>query len=572
MLAFLRTFAAVVLALMFFFFVPLVFLVGVAAFSDTGPRPDSWLTVRLSGPILEYYGPATLRDLFDDPPPCLMEVTENLEKAAVDDRIVGVILRLENPAIGFGKLDEIRAGVRLVQAAGKPVYAHSSSFNESALYVGSECDSIFVTPNADVALLGRGVSIEHWRGALDKLEVEAELDVIDDYKSAAELFTRTESSPAALENIEWLIDEFESSYFRVLDKNRGLDEETLRDLRERALMRGEDLAAAGIVDGTRWWDELEDQLRGAHENLRTVSSQAYANVARESLKLGGKNRIAVIHAQGFVSSGGEDRYDPATGLNLGAGRVVDDLDAARRDDGIDAVILRWDTGGGETFGGEMIARAIERLRDEKPVVVSMADVAASAGYTMSFRAHRLICPRNGITGSIGSITGKFAVQGLAEKLGVTHTQIAYGPHSLIYSPFSSFSDAQWEVLRREHRRAYDDWVADIADARGVTPEDIYPLAGGRVWTGGQALEHGLVDGLGGFAAAVREVKALIDLDEGSKLSYEHYPARPTAADLLFSGDFLQLGTAELSRSLREAVVAQGSQGIQRIGWMPWRVR
>ena len=205
MLAFLRTFAAVVFAFAFVVLVPLLVLGMAAMLGDTGPRDDSWLTIGLSGPLLEHHEPPTLRTLFEDPPPHLMQITENLEKAAVDDRIPGVILRLGGVRTGAGKLDEIRAGIRRVKEAGKPVYAHGEFLADADLYLASECDSIFLAPKSDVFLLGRGAQIQHLKGTLDLLDIRPQIHTIGEYKSVSELFTREESSPEALENLEWVV-------------------------------------------------------------------------------------------------------------------------------------------------------------------------------------------------------------------------------------------------------------------------------------------------------------------------------------------------------------------------------
>ncbi|MEZ5063223.1 MAG: S49 family peptidase [bacterium] len=568
MLAFFRTFVAVVLAIAFCVIVPTLALVAVAVLGDTGPRDDSWLTIRLNGGLLEYYTPPTLSELFDDPRTCLMEVTENLEKAAVDDRITGVIFRLDGFAAGLGKLDEIRAGIRRVRDAGKPVYAHAESFGETALYLASECDSVFLAPNGEVYAFGRAAQIEHLKGTFDLLDVTPNFHAIGAYKSAVELFTRKQSSDEAIENVTWLFDELDSSYVRVLDKNRGLDADDVGDLRARGILRADDALAAGVVDGLLWWDELADHCRGTDKHLASVSSPAYAHVERRAVKLAGRDKIAVVHAQGFVAANGDDRFDTVVGLTLGPDRIVDDLEDAREDDSVKAVILRWDTGGGATVGGDLIAHAVQRLRDEKPVVVSVADVAASAGYTMSFRANRIVCPRNGITGSIGSLTGKLNVRGLYEKLGITHDTIAYAPNALLFSELTDFTPEQWDLVARDHLATYDRWIADIADARGRTPEEIEAVAGGRVWTGGQALERGLVDDLGTFWQALDVARELADLDPDTKVDLVHYPRERSALDLLRSGEIRRLSANEVAHGVRRALTAESLGGIRSLAWEP----
>ncbi len=572
MLAFVRTFFAVVLALLAFTFVPLVLLVMVALMSDTGPKDHSWLTVRLSGSLLEYYGPPTLDDIFGERPTCLMEITENLEKAAADDRIDGVLLRLEGLATGPGKIDEIRAGIRKVRDAGKPVYAWGSYLGDGDLYLASECDSLFFFPKGRLFLTGRGVTIEHFKGTLDKLDVVPLLHRIEGYKSAAELFTTEHASPETIENIRWLVGDITARTDSTLATNLDLDLSDVEELRERVILDATEALERGVVDELLWWDELVDRLKGPRDDWRTISSPEYAEVDRGGLNLSGKPKIAIVHAQGFVSSGGDDRWDPAMGLTLGADRVVDDLDAAREDDDIDAIILRWDTGGGATDGGEKIARAVKRAREEKPIVVSVADVAASAGYTMSYPANVIVCPANGITGSIGSIFGKMNMRGLWEKLGATFDDLRFSPNAWLFSSVHGFTDEQWERIAEDHWASYDEWIAEIAEARGVTPADIDAVARGRVWTGAQALERNLVDRLGGFDEALAAAREIAELDPGEEVELVHYPEEKSPIQMILEGQLGPAAYAGIIRSARDSLLGSRTRGPEEWAWEPVRVR
>ena len=571
MLAFLRTFFAVIAAILFLAFLPVVALVAMALMQHQGPRDDSWLVVRLSGNLLEYYGPTTVHDLLDTPDPCLMEITENLEKAAADDRIRGVILRLEGFSAGLGKLDEIRAGLQHVREAGKPTYAWAQDLDDSAVYLASECDSTFLFPDGRVYLLGRGVTIEHVKGTLEKLDVHDNFHVIDEYKSAGEFFTAKESSEETLENLRWLVDDVEASYDSTLAANRGLATVDIDSLRTRAVFQGDAAKDAGLVDELLYWDELEERLRGPEAKLTTISSQEYAKVERATLGLAGRTKVAVVHGQGFIASDGEDRYDPTWGIVLGPDRVIDDIDRAREDDSVDAILLRWDSPGGATDGSERIARAVQRARQEKPVVVSMADVGASGGYMISYPANRIVCAGNGITGSIGSITGKLNMRGLWEKLGVTFDDVAFAPHAFLFSEVHDWTMEEREMVAEEHWSFYRRWIEDIAKARSLSPAYVDDNARGRVWTGRQAVERGLVDEVGGFDEAVAAVKQAAALAPDAKLAFEHWPKEQTVMDILRSGDLGRVAKAEAITWLQDAVTEAGA-GSGSLLWQPIRLR
>jgi len=569
-LSFVRTFFAVLFAIGFLFMVP-VFLALVMLFlGDTGPRDGSWLTIRLEGTLLEHYAPVGLRNILHEHPPTLMEITENLEKAAVDDRIEGVILRLDWFSAGLGKLDEIRAGIREVKAAGKPVYAHGMVLRDAGIYLGSECDSLFVSPKGLAFFLGRGVMIEHLKGTLEKLGVEPNFHRIDEYKSAAELFTEKQASPETIENLRWVIEDLDEAADGVLCANLGLEPEDLARAREHAIFSARDLVEARLADASLYWDELSDRLRRHRDELLTVSSADYAKVGRGDVGLDGRKRIAVVHAQGFVASGGPDRFDAVVGLTMGTDRVIENLEQVRKDDRIEAIILRWDTGGGATDGAERIARAVELVRREKPVVVSVADVAASGGYMMSSPANRIVCAASGITGSIGSITGKFNVRGLWEKLGVTFDEVPFAPNAYLLSELHDYTEEQQARVAEEHWDRYREWVVDIAHDRDLGPEQVDEAARGRVWTGRQALERDLVDELGGFREALGAARRLAGLDEDTKVTLIHYPERETLVSVLLSGELGDAVVGDVVRGLRQAILTRAAALPGALHYEPFR--
>lgn len=556
MAAFFRTFLAVIFAMLFLAFVPLVMLVGIALLGETGPRDDSWLTVRLDGELLEHYGPPTLRELVHQPPPCLMEITENLEKAAADDRIAGVLFRIDPFWAGLGKLDEIRSGIRRVKDAGKPVYAYASFLTDEGVYLASECDSLFLFPKGKIYLLGRGSVSEHWKGTFEKLDIHDQFHATGEYKSMVELYTVKESSPETMENRRWVMEDLAAAFDRTVGANRSLSEEDLAGLRETAILPAPDAVAAGLADDLLWFDELTDRLRGHHRVWRTVSSQDYADVDRGEVGLNGRNAVAVVHAQGFVASSGEDRWDGMWGLTLGPDRVVEDLQHAWEDDDVRAIILRWDTGGGAIDGAQKIMRAVARARAEKPVVVSIADVAASGGYMMSHPATSIVCAENGITGSIGSVIGKLNLRGLYEKLGVTFDDLSVAPNAFLFSGLHDWTPEQWQRIGEDNWRTYREWVEDIAADRGLTFDEVDAAARGRVWTGRQALERDLVDSLGGFREALDEARRLADLPEGAPVRLIHFPEPRNPVDLLLSGDFRLAAASDVAREVWQALTPQ----------------
>lgn len=565
MIAFIRQVCAVLVAFAIVAMLPVVLAVGLL-FLPHAPVPHgTWLVLELHEPLLEHYAPPTVSDLLHESPPCLMEVVENLEKAAIDDHIVGVFFDLDGFAAGAGKIDEIRDGIRDVRAAGKKVVAYANEYSDGSILLASECETASLFPKGTAYFLGSGATIEHLKGSLEKLGVRENIHRIDEYKSAAELFTSKESSPETIANVRWLLEDLGAAADSTLSENLDVPRDSLVALRAHGIFRGDDAVLAGLVDETIDRAELEDRLADGGD-FTTISSADYSKVTRASLGLEGGSTIAVVHAQGFVTIDGDDRYEAVVGLALGADRLIDDLEEVADDDKVRAVILRYDTGGGATSGGERIAKAVARVREKKPVVVSMADEAASAGYMMSQDAHKLVCAASGITGSIGSVTGKMNLRGLYEKLGVTIDEIALSPNALIFSSVNDFTETQWKTLIEDHWELYREWIAEIAALRDMTVDEVDAVARGRVWTGRQAKERGLVDELGGFKEAVATAKNLADLPPEAHVAYVHYPPKRTLLEVVLEGDLERVARASFHVSWRAALgeasrVASGGLSI-----------
>ncbi|MAF26649.1 MAG: S49 family peptidase [Gemmatimonadota bacterium] len=567
-----QTFLGVILAAAFLAILPVLLLLAVSSMDFGGGLEEgSWLTISLSGDLPEYYPPPTLRSVTGEAAPCLTEILENLDKAAVDERIAGVLFEIGSFSAGPGKLDELRSGILRVRETGKPVHAHAEMLTGGGLYVSGVCDSTFLFPKGEVVLHGRGASILHVKGALRKLDVNDQIHQIGKYKSAAEMMTRERSSSEAIENLRWLVEEISDAVDEEMTRDLDLPEGALDEMRKESVFLASDALTAGLVDALVDREELETLL-GGEDELPTVSSAEYADIPPRDAGIAGEHGVAVIHAQGFVAAGGEDGYDPVLGMTLGPDRIVDNLREAAEDDDIVAIILRWDTGGGASIGGEKIARAVARAKAEKPVVVSVGDVAASAGYMMSQNADRIICPAKGITGSIGSITGKFNTSGFWEKLGVRHDHISFGPNAFLYSGLHDFTDSEWEIVKKTHWESYRRWVEEIAKARGMSFDDVDKIGRGRVWTGRQALGLGLVDDLGGFDRAVEVALELAEADPAEGAALTHFPKRKSLADMVLSGEILELGKASIIQEAGQALQRSVAPETVRWAWEPLRIR
>ena len=369
---------------------------------------------------------------------------------------------------------------------------------------------------------------------LEKLHINPNLHQIKDYKSAAEMVVRKDMSPSSRENKDWMLAEYWDLYCAALEEDRGFTEEKITKAMEKALFPIEDAVEWGFVDGAVYWDELADMLKGDEEELKTVGQSAYAKVEPKELGLGGKKKIAVVHAQGMIG-GRKSRIDPMFGLMMGHESINAQLRKARKDKDVVAVIFRVNSGGGESLASDMMGHEVAITAKEKPVIVSMVDVAASGGYMISYRATKMMADEMCVTGSIGSINMKFNVNGFYEMFGITHDYASMGPNALFYSPFRDFTKTEREIFEKDHWKGFNEWLQDVADHRGMTFEEAEKLAHGRVWTGRQGLANGLIDATGGLDKAIEMARELAEVKEDEKVSIVHYPLPQSFFESIMAG-------------------------------------
>jgi protease-4 len=557
MKAFLRSFIASFLALV----VLLAAAIGAVAAKDSFKpkiRDHSYLVVDIYGEILEYSPQVGIvGEILGGQPETLQRILDNLKKAAVDDRIDGVIMKLSaNNTAGGAMIQEIREAVHRIRDAGKPVYAHADYLNRKMYYLAVACDSIYMPPSGYFLFTGFGATSTHFKKTMEKLGIRPNIHQIREYKSAAELVTREDLSKEAKENIEWILDEFWDMFVEGMVADRGLTETRIVELMNHAFFLAEETKAAGLVDGILYWDELESRLKQADDDqLRTVSQSRYADVDAGKLGLEGDTRFAVIHAQGFIG-GRKSRIDPALGLIMGHECLAADLRRVRENEEVKAVILRVDSPGGISLTSDLIGHAVGVTAGEKPVVVSMVDVAASGGYTIAYRGARIVADPMTQTGSIGSISGKLNIKEFHEKLGITHDWVTKGPKSLILSPYRDFDDDEWKRLKETNLADYAVWIEDIAQHRKLSVEELDTLCYGRVWSGRQAVANGLIDDIGGLDRAIEIAKELVEIPAEEHVRLDHYPRKRGFLGLFSENEdtFAEVASWVVYRFIKDDVV------------------
>ena len=506
--------------------------------------------------------------------PALRDVLEAIEHAAADPRVRALLVRLGQPAADWATATELREAVMAFRTSGKPAIAHSESFGEFAdanlgYLVATGFDEIYLQPSGAVELTGIAREVPFLRGVLTKLGVEPEFDSRHEYKSAKNLFTETGFTEAHREAEDRLVASLHEVLVAAIADGRGITETRARQLIDGGPYLGTEAVDIGLVDRLCWRDEAVVDVKsraGQDAEIRTLS--AYLATRRMRPRYG-RPTIALIHGVGAIRPGRSRPMGPL-GPAMGSDTVVAAFRQAVDDEKVKAILFRVNSPGGSAVASDSIWREVVRARAAgKPVVVSMGTVAASGGYWVSMAADRIIALPGTITGSIGVVSGKFVTTGLRERLGLTAEAVERGKRARMHSNLRGFSDGEWERVSAFLDHIYDEFVTKVAEGRGLDRERVHEIARGRVWTGVDALSHGLVDGLGGYAEATEAVREVLELDVDASVRYRRFPKMGIAERLGFAQPELADTAAGLLAASSRLRTSLGDAGIVDAGVVRW---
>ncbi len=499
----------------------------LATNKDTKIERGSWLVLDLYGTVHEYDPPGgPLGAVMGGDALTLQSLLDDLGKAAVDDRIVGVIFHISSSnTAGFAKLQELRGAVDKVQDAGKPVHAWADALDDKTLWLAAGCDDVLMPTGGDLTFKGMRSERFYVRAMLDKLGIVPHLHKIQDYKAAAELIMDTHMSDPARENLGWIMDDIWETVLADLGRERGKSRDELLELMQYAEFTPTEAVQAGLIDECVYLPDLEDRLKGEKDDrLKTVDQERYAKVAWRDVGVKGGPVVAVVHAQGNIG-GRENRVDPLLGIMMGHESIVRELQRCRDDDKVKAVVFRIDSGGGESLASDLMCHEVERLAAVKPVVVSMVDVAGSGGYYIAYKGTKLMADPLTITGSIGSINGFFNMKGFYDKIGYDKDGLSRGPMAELGTDMRDPTPEEWARHTEAHWIGFNEWLADVAKTRGIPFEKAQTLAYGRTWTGDQAVANGLIDAVGNLDDAVALAAQLAEIAPDKTPKVVHLPER-----------------------------------------------
>ena len=463
---------------------------------------------------------------------------DSLRMAKRDPRISTVLLMPTSLDLPFwGKVQELRDAVLDFRRSGKTVVAFLEYGGDREYYLATAADRVFLLPTSPLDLAGVASYEVFLRGTLDKIGAYPDFVWVGAYKTAVNQLTERGFTPAHREMSESLNRDMYAQLVRGIAEARKKSEDEVRALLDEGPFAPEDALAAGLVDELAYLDQLDDRvpaLKPGSGEPRRVEGSEYARTSPRAAGFQPRSRIAVLYASGVIASG-RSSFDAVNGAVLGSDTMVEHIRRVREDDSIRAIVLRVDSPGGSSVASDVIWRELMITRDEKPsrpLIVSMSDLAASGGYYIAMPGHVIVAQPATLTGSIGIYGGKIAIGGTAEKLGVTTETVKSGRNADITSPFATFTPEQRIKLQAYMQGFYENFVRKAATSRRMTPEQLDAVAQGRVWTGQQARDRGLVDALGGLDAAVAIAKERANIPADEDVELVNYPPRRTLFEAL----------------------------------------
>ncbi len=551
-------------------------MVGVAllivSFLTGGPvSAKTVIEVDFETAVLEYVPADPVAQLTLKDTPTVRALVEALIKAAADDRVAGMIARVGQGGMGIAQLQEVRDAVIAFRAAGKPAYAFAETFGEvntgnASYYLATAFDEIYLQQSGDVNLTGLMAEPPFVRGMLEKVGIEPRMDHRHEYKNAKNMYTETAFTEAHREATESLLGSISDHLVAGMAEGREMSGEQLKELIAAGPYYGQEAVDNGLVDALAYRDEAYDEIR-AQVGGEVELLYLLPYLERAGGVWDGGESVAVIYGVGSITRG-SSQYSPLSGsTNMGSDTVTAAFRAAIRDESVGAILFRVDCNGGSYVASDAVLRETLRAKEAgKPVIVSMGNVAASGGYFVSLAADKIVAQPGTITASIGVVGGKQLTSGMWEKLGISWDHIETSDNASMWSGTHDYSEAEWARYSFWLDRVYEDFTAKVAEGRGIPLERIQEIAKGRVWTGAQAKEIGLVDELGGYAKALDLAREALGLAAGASIELKTFP-RPRSPWQEFmdkgpsSSETAALAAVKLLETIRPAAVLAERLGL-----------
>jgi protease-4 len=487
-----------------------------------GIKTGSYLLVDIKGNFVEGPPEDLVGRLLAEGGLGLFDVLQSLRAAARDERIAGLVLRVGQLETGWAKARELREALLAFKRSGKPVIAvmeQETFASNLEYYVASVADRVHLAPATTAPLTGLASQFLFLGGLWEKLDIDMHVEKVREYKTMGDFLAFKKMTPEHREMANAILDGIDAEFVGAIADSRGLEADAVRDLIDQGLASPTEFREAKLSDGIKYLRTVHDSIGG--EQTPLVDLEDYADIDVTDLGLGVGPRIGVLYASGAIVSG--ESGTSVNGSTIGADTISEALDEVAKDDDVVALVMRVDSPGGSALASDLIWRARHAVQDKKPVVVSMSDLAASGGYYISVGADRILAQPTTLTGSIGVVVARPMIRGLLADAGINSETLTRGKYAHMSDLTVPLADTGKAKLGAQVRHIYREFVDRVASGRKMTADAVDEVARGRVWTGAQAVEQGLVDELGGFWDAIDAAKELAGLDVSEEVELVFYP-------------------------------------------------
>ena len=565
---FFASFLAMVVMGVLFFFVIIGLIVGISKSVVTERKKtiaDNSILYIETGKFIHELGESnSLATILgeDEYSPGLYDVLKAIEHAKTDKDIKGIFIKLENDPNGWATLQQVRDALADFKSSGKFIYAYGEMIPQKSYYLGSVADSIFLNPAGFTELNGLATQMPFFKGLFEKLEVQPQVFYAGKYKSATEPFRADKMSEPNRQQVAAVQADIWGEFLKAVSEHTQTDTYSLHQLALAGTVQfPENALKHKLIDGMLYWDQVEQRMREKtgrkeSEKISYVSLNDYASQLRHDRKI--KNdRIAVLFAEGAIKDGeGRDAYE------IASRNFIDEIRKVAKNDKIKAVVLRINSPGGSALASEVILRELQILRQKKPLIVSMGDYAASGGYYISCQADSIFALPNTITGSIGVFAICYNAQNLLKnKLGITFDGEKNAPYADFPSTVRPLSISESQKMQSIVDTIYSTFKNRVVTGRNMPADKVDEIAQGRVWTGQDALEIGLVDGLGGLDRAIRSAAAKANLKDYHIVTY---PAPVDRFEMLMKRVKGADASAEVAKALMQAEMTEEFQFYKKV--------
>jgi protease-4 len=480
-------------------------------------------------PIEEHMSDQPITKAFGGEEPTTRDVIDTLDRAAGDDRVVGLVARLGAVPMGMAQIQEIRDAVARFRASGKPAVAWAETFGEfgagnGSYYLATAFDQVYLQPSGDVGLTGLMYESPFIKGLFTKLDVVPRMDHRYEYKNAMNFYTETRFTDAHREAMKKLMDSQFGQMVSGIAKGRGLSEAQVRATFNDGPYLGQQAVDAKLVDGLLYRDEVYAKAREkAGDEAKLLYLQKYLERAGRPHEKGEK--VALIYGVGAVQRGASG-FSPISGSAMGSDTVAGAFRAAREDDDVKAIVFRVDSPGGSYVASDTIWRETQLARKAgKPVIVTMGNLAGSGGYFVAMGADKIVAQPGTITASIGVLGGKMLTKGFWDKIGITYDEVHTSDNGTMFTGAQDYTPKEWDKFQQWLDRVYVDFTSKVAAGRKLEKAKVLEIAKGRIWTGEDALGLGLVDALGGFDVALKLAKEAAKIKDGDDVTLVVFPRK-----------------------------------------------